>query len=106
MEMMIFVWLFACVLVGVIASGRRNRSGIAWFLLAFLFSPILMGILVLAMSTLEKGGGRIILEGENNPSPNSWLLGRSDRRPWGATNNWGRRRGPSHWDKLAAKTDW
>lgn len=42
------VWAFFALLVGLVAA-RRGRNGIGWFLLALLFSPILMGILVLVL---------------------------------------------------------
>ena len=36
------LWLPLCVAVGVFANQRRNRSGLAWFLLScFVLSPLL-----------------------------------------------------------------
>lgn len=45
---LMFFWLAAAVVVGVIAAAR-NRSGFGWFLLAVVISPLLAGILVLAL---------------------------------------------------------
>lgn len=43
-----FFWLFTAVIVAILAS-KRQRSGLAYFLLAVVFSPLLIGILVLVM---------------------------------------------------------
>lgn len=52
MEIVVF-WLICAIVVGVIASSR-GRSGFGWFILAVLFSPLLMGILVLALGRPKK----------------------------------------------------
>lgn len=49
MEIALF-WFIGAVVVGIIA-GSRARSGFGWFFLAVLFSPLLMGILVLVLPT-------------------------------------------------------
>lgn len=41
-------WFVCAIIVAIIASSR-GRSGFGWFLLAMIFSPLLMGILVLCM---------------------------------------------------------
>lgn len=41
-------WLGASVVVGIIASSR-GRSGFGWLILSLLISPLLAGILVLAL---------------------------------------------------------
>ncbi|WP_374120278.1 zinc ribbon domain-containing protein [Mesorhizobium onobrychidis] len=41
-------WLGLSAIVGV-AAGKRNRSTFGWFLLAILISPLLAGLLVLAL---------------------------------------------------------
>lgn len=41
-------WLLGAVVVGIIASSR-GRSAAGWFFLAALLSPVLMGVLVLAL---------------------------------------------------------
>ena len=41
-------WLIFCVVVGVIASAR-NRSGIGWFFVSVLISPVLGLILVMCL---------------------------------------------------------
>lgn len=47
MEFVVF-WLVGAVIVGIIA-GSRGRTGFGWFVLSLVFSPLLMGILVLAL---------------------------------------------------------
>ena len=47
MEWIIF-WLIACVVVAVIANSR-NRTGIGWFFLSALISPVLGLILVVCL---------------------------------------------------------
>lgn len=47
MELVIF-WVVASFVVGFIAQSRR-RFGFGWFVLALVLSPLLMGILVLAL---------------------------------------------------------
>lgn len=49
----ILVWLFLAIVVGIIA-GSRNRSGFGWFLIALLISPLIAGILVLALGRSGK----------------------------------------------------
>ena len=46
--LMLVIWLVLSGLVGLFASSRRNRSGVGWFLLAGLFSPVL-ALLVVAI---------------------------------------------------------
>ena len=52
MEILMFALIFD-VVVGVIANSR-GRSGIGWFVLSVLFSPILMLILVLALPRVRE----------------------------------------------------
>lgn len=47
MEFVLF-WLVASFVVGVIATAR-DRSGFGWFMLSVFISPLLAGILVLAL---------------------------------------------------------
>lgn len=46
------VWLLLALVVGVAASGR-GRSGFGWFVLAVVLSPLIAGLLVLAMPSLK-----------------------------------------------------
>jgi hypothetical protein len=46
------------VVVGVAAS-TRNRSGFGWFLLSLVVSPIITGLLVLALPRRQIGDGPI-----------------------------------------------
>ena len=43
-----FTWLMFTIIVGV-AANTRGRSGVGWFLLAALISPLIAGLLVLAL---------------------------------------------------------
>lgn len=53
MEVIVFLaWLFFAVLVGVLAS-KRGRNPYGWFLLAMLFSPLLMAIALWVVPDLE-----------------------------------------------------
>jgi hypothetical protein len=45
---MIFFWAAGAIIVGV-AANTRGRSGGGWFLLACVISPLLAGLLVLAL---------------------------------------------------------
>jgi phosphotransferase system glucose/maltose/N-acetylglucosamine-specific IIC component len=41
-------WIAFAVIVGIAAS-RRGRSGLGWFLLALVISPVIAGLLVLVL---------------------------------------------------------
>jgi uncharacterized paraquat-inducible protein A len=56
-------WLFFSVLVGIFAS-NRGRSGIGWFLLAALFSPLLMFLLVLVLQNNAQTPVSVTMNGE------------------------------------------
>jgi hypothetical protein len=43
-----FVWIVLCIIVAV-AANTRGRSPIGWFLCAILISPVLGGLLLLAL---------------------------------------------------------
>jgi hypothetical protein len=45
---LLFFWLGFSAVVGE-AAGKRNRSSFGWFLLALMISPLLAGLLVLAL---------------------------------------------------------
>lgn len=47
MGILIF-WVGLSVIVGI-AAGRRDRSGAGWFILSLLISPLLAGLLMLAL---------------------------------------------------------
>ena len=44
--MLLFTWFMFCIIVGLFAAYRRGRSGLGWFLLSCLISPLLAGLLV------------------------------------------------------------
>ena len=46
-------WVLLSVVVGMVASNYRNRNGFGWFLLAFIVSPLIAGLLVLATKPLD-----------------------------------------------------
>ncbi|MNB71941.1 hypothetical protein D3C75_185190 [compost metagenome] len=50
---LVIIWVFFCVLVGILAS-RFNRSGVGYFVLSVFISPVLSALLVLCL-------------GKNNP---------------------------------------
>jgi len=53
-----FFWVVLAVIVGV-AANTRGRSGLGWFLLALLISPVLAGLLVLALGRRQTEGTTI-----------------------------------------------
>lgn len=64
MELFLF-WLALSVIVGVAASNRA-RSGFLWWLLALVISPILAGLLLLAV-----GRGKSSATGEAAATPDT-----------------------------------
>lgn len=61
MYVLIFIWLALAVIVGV-AANTRGRSSAVWVLLAIVISPLIAGLLLLALPRLE---GAIFLENQN-----------------------------------------
>jgi hypothetical protein len=53
METIAFFWIAFAIIVGV-AANTRGRNGGGWFILAVLISPLLAGLLVLALPRKEK----------------------------------------------------
>lgn len=43
------VWIALAVAIGYYASTKKNHNGIVWFLLALVFSPLIVGIIALLM---------------------------------------------------------
>ena len=62
MDVLIFFWLALAVIVGV-AANTRGRSSALWVLLAIVISPLIAGLLLLALPGLDKGGA-IFLENQ------------------------------------------
>lgn len=60
METFGFAWFFFSAVVGYVAS-QRNRSGIGWFFISVLLTPVLGAILVLILRKLP---GPLMLDGE------------------------------------------
>src|SRR5262249_11216647 len=54
METIIIFWIAFAIIVGV-AANTRGRNGGGWFILALVISPLIAGLLVLALP----GGGRL-----------------------------------------------
>jgi hypothetical protein len=52
---MIGLWIALCSVVGVAAS-TRGRDGGGWFVLALVISPLIAGLLVLALPAVIKNG--------------------------------------------------
>ena len=72
----IFTMLFLDVLVGLFASQRRNRSGIGWFLIAFLISPLLAFLFVAILR--EKDDNRLSIDVERERIDHNrmaWVFG-------------------------------
>lgn len=61
----VFVWLALAVIVGI-AANTRGRSGPGWFLLAVIISPLIAGLLVLALPRFDNphDGGLLVIERE------------------------------------------
>ena len=51
-------WITGAIIVGIIA-GSRGRAAWGWLFLALMFSPLLMGILVLAMGHVRQAVGPV-----------------------------------------------
>ena len=51
MEIVLF-WLVLAIIVGV-AANTRGRSGFGWFLLAAIISPLIAGLLLLALPRIS-----------------------------------------------------
>ena len=59
------IWLFFAVLVGVYAS-KRGRSGIGWFFLACIISPLLAFLAALAVGPLKSTSSQSALPYETH----------------------------------------
>src|SRR5216684_1436968 len=66
MMIAIFFWWIGLSIVVAVAANTRGRSPIAWFIYAIIFSPLLGGLLLLALPNLANSfaAGRMYLEGE------------------------------------------
>jgi hypothetical protein len=53
-----FFWSMLCLAVGALAE-RYNRLGIGWFLFAWVLSPLLAMIFLLALGKAEPDYGKI-----------------------------------------------
>jgi uncharacterized membrane protein YhdT len=59
---LIFVWAFLAIIVGV-AANTRGRNFLVWFVLGVLISPLLAGLLLLALPKFSSGE-IIVIESE------------------------------------------
>jgi hypothetical protein len=50
---LVLLWVGLAIVVGV-AANTRGRSGFGWFLLAVLISPLISGLLVLALPRVQE----------------------------------------------------
>jgi hypothetical protein len=97
--MIIVGWLLLSAVVGVFASGRRNRSGFGWFVLAVVISPLVAFLFLAAMATEEKkmtAQPAIDWRGLLMGAPGQPVT-ITPKRPKLSSDNWSR---------LKAKTDW
>lgn len=64
--MVLIFWLAMCVLVGFFANGK-GRNGFVWFVIAFLFSPLLAGVILACLKdlTVDQDLHKIRYEHEN-----------------------------------------
>jgi hypothetical protein len=53
-----FFWIALCIIVAI-AANTRGRSPIGWFFCAMLISPLIGGLLLLALPQLEIASGPI-----------------------------------------------
>jgi ribosomal protein L37AE/L43A len=53
MLFIIALWILLAMVVGAVAAGR-GRSGLGWFLLAVIFTPIIIGIVLLVSEDLKR----------------------------------------------------
>lgn len=53
----VFFWIVLSIAVGVIA-GSKGRTGFGYFMLSLLLSPLIIGIVVLAMPKVVPAGQR------------------------------------------------
>ena len=49
------IYLALCVLVGWYAGTKKNHNAIVWFLLAFFFTPLIVGLIALAIGPRQTG---------------------------------------------------
>lgn len=56
----VFGWFLLAIACGIFAD-RKGRSGVAWFFIAMLASPLIAGIFLLALPEAETSGGFSIL---------------------------------------------
>ena len=65
MMIAIFFWWIGLSIVVAVAANTRGRSPIAWFIYAIIFSPLLSGLLLLALPNFSNSfaAGRMYLEG-------------------------------------------
>jgi hypothetical protein len=64
----IFFWVAFSIVVGV-AANSRGRNGGGWFFLALLISPIISGLLVLALPRLNSASNAFQLDGVLKETP-------------------------------------
>lgn len=57
-ETVLLFWLGLSFVVAV-AANTRGRLGVAWFIVSLIVSPLIAGLLVLALPRRERGDGPI-----------------------------------------------
>ena len=51
-QVIIFTWIVFAIIVGI-AADMRGRNGFGWFTIAILLSPLIAGLLLLALPCVE-----------------------------------------------------
>lgn len=78
-----FFWLAASIIVGIIA-GSKGRTGFGYFVLSLLLTPVLIGILVLALPRVAAptvvAGGAAVTPDTHVRCPDCRELVRADAR--------------------------
>lgn len=79
----VFVWLAASVIIGIIANSK-GRTGFGYFVLSLFFTPLLIGVLVLALPRAGKAaivaGGEVATPDTHVRCPDCRELVRADAR--------------------------
>ena len=68
MEIIVFFWLAFAIIVGA-AANTRGRDGVGWFVLAVLISPVLAGLLLLALPRFDRSRAKAVAQAPMKKCP-------------------------------------